>query len=494
MSLVLGIDVGTQGVRVIVADTTGHVVAHVKSQFARVSIPNLPAGYLEQDPADWWHATRECLQRVVAQLRDQGRAASEIVAGAVDSTSGTIVLLDAENQPLRPALMYNDRRADAETEQVNRASEAHCRKLGYRFNSSFALPKIVWLARHEPETWSRARHVAHATDYIVGKLTGVFDVSDQSTVLKTGFDLIDFTWAPFIENELGIETRRLPRVIRTGEAIARVTKDCAEATGLDERMRVIAGMTDGCTDQIASGAHAIDDWNTVLGTTLIFKGLTRNLLIDPQGRVYCHRHPMGYWMPGGASNVGARALDERFPNVDRRALDRAALARSPTALTVYPLLQKGERFPFNLPDAVGFIEGESASAAESYAAHLEGIAFVERLGYEVLKSLGAQIGTRIYTTGGGAQSVEWMQIRADVLNAELARAVTANAAMGSAIVAASRTLFDNIADASAQMVRLDCLVTPRSDMIPRYDEAYRRFLAACRQHGCVEETKRYEGG
>lgn len=483
MSLVLGIDVGTQGVRAVVADTSGQVVAHASSQFARVTIPNLAPGHLEQDPADWWDATRDCLRSVVTQLRDQGRAPGEIVAGAVDSTSGTIVPLDAECRPLRPALMYNDRRAVLETDAVNAASEDYSRKLGYRYNSSFGLPKILWLARHEPETWSRTRHVAHAADYIVGKLTGVFDVSDQNNLLKTGFDLIDFAWPPFIEKELGIDARRLPRVIRTGEAISRVSKECSEETGLDEGTSIVAGMTDGCADQIASGARVIGDWNTVLGSTLIFKGMTQNLLVDPEGRVYCHLHPMGYWMPGGASNVGARALDERFPNVDRREMNRSALALSPTALTVYPLLQKGERFPFNLPEAVGFIEGEPASDAESYGAHLEGIAFVERLGYQVLESLGAQIGSRVYTTGGGSQSVEWMQIRADVLNVELARSAHPYAAMGSAIVAASRTLFDNIAEASAQMAQLDCLVTPRHDLVPRYDEAYRRFLANCRRRG-----------
>ena len=185
-----------------------------------------------------------------------------------------------------------------------------------------------WLAT-SPRRGRARGSVAHAADYIVGKLTGVYDVSDQSNVLKTGFDLIDFAWPPFIESELGIDTRRLPRVVRTGEAIARVSKECAAETGLDERMSIVAGMTDGCADQIASGARAIGDWNTVLGSTLIFKGMTRDLLVDVQGRVYCHRHPMGYWMPGGASNVGARALDVRFPKVDRLACDREAIAFRP---------------------------------------------------------------------------------------------------------------------------------------------------------------------
>jgi sugar (pentulose or hexulose) kinase len=475
MTLVLGIDVGTQGVRAVAADASGHLIAQAKSRFERINLPDLPAGYFEQDPAEWWQATRDCLRSIVAQLRDQGLASGNIVAGSVDSTSGTIVLLDAKNQALRPALMYNDRRAEAETAQVNDVGKVHCAKLGYLFNSSFALPKVLWLARHEPETWTQTKRVAHAADYIVGKLTQTFDVSDQSNSLKCGFDLADGAWPGFIESHLGIETRRLPRVVFTGEPIATISKECAEETGLDERTTIVAGMTDGCADQIASGARQIGDWNTVLGTTLIFKGLTKELLVDPQGRVYCHLHPMGYWMPGGASNVGARAIDERFPNVDRRAFDCEALKVSPTALTIYPLLQKGERFPFNREDAEGFIIGQSSSDLESYAGHLEAIACVERLGYDVLRSLGAPIGSRIYTTGGGAVSAEWLQIRADVLNSELARAANASAAMGSAIIAASRTLFANLADASEQMVQLDCVVEPRLASVPLYEEVYQRF-------------------
>lgn len=483
--LVLGIDVGTQGARVIVAEARGRVVAQATREFARVTQPGLPLGYIEQDPEEWWRATRAGLQAVLAQLREQGRRADEIYAGAVDSTSGTIVLLDADQRPVRPALLYNDRRAQRETDEINAVGAAFCAKLGYRFNSSFALPKILWLRRNEPSAWARTARVVHAADYIVGKLTGKFDVTDQSNALKTGFDLSEFEWPAFIESALGIETARLPRVIRSGEGIGRVSHACAQETGLTTRTRIVAGMTDGSADQIASGARAPGDWNTVVGTTLIFKGLTRELLRDPLGRVYCHLHPLGYWMPGGASNVGARVLDERFPNVDKRAYDRAALALAPTSLVVYPLAEKGERFPFIQPDAIGFVLGAPQSEQELYAAHLEGIAFVERLGYEVLRGLGAQVGARIFTTGGGASSVEWMQLRADVLGCELARAANAHAAMGAAIIAASRTLYMNVDVAAARMAQIERVVAPRADFQARFQARYQKFRAALEQRGYI---------
>lgn len=464
-------------------DARGTVIAQASHQLARLALPNLPPGHLEQEPEEWWAAVRACLRAVVAQLRAEGRSPSEIVAGAVDSTSGTVVSLDAHGRPVRPALMYNDRRAQAEADEINAASEPFDRKVGYRFNSSFALAKLLWLVRHEPQHWARTHWVAHAADYIVARLTGVLGVSDQSNALKTGFDLVDFEWPAFIEDDLGIERRRLPRVARSGEFIATVSGECAAETGLAETTRIVAGMTDGSADQVASGASRPGDWNTVLGTTIILKGLTRELLKDPLGRVYCHRHPLGYWMPGGASNVGARVLDERFPQTDKVAFNRAALALSPTSLIVYPLTQTGERFPFNRPDAVGFVEGAAASAEVLYAAHLEGVAFVERLAYDVVVALGAEVSARIYTTGGGARSVEWMQIRADALGRELARPSNANAAMGSAMIAASGALFETIADASAQMTQIDRVVAPRRDFEARYQERYQRFCSALQRRG-----------
>jgi sugar (pentulose or hexulose) kinase len=488
--LVLGIDIGAQGARAVVADITGGVLADVYREFAQLVLPGLSSGYMEQNPDDWWKTVRSCLRQVILELRKQGRTPEEIVAGAVDSISGTVVLLDDDNLPLRPAIRHDDGRALVEAEEVNNESATLRKKLGYRFDSSFALPKILWLARHEPEILKKTRCIANAADYIVGKLTGLFCVTDQNNALKTGFDLLDFSWPSFIESKLGIDTCRLPWVIRSGETIYHVSEECAEETGLAETTRIVAGMTAASANQIASGARHVGDWNTLLGTTLVFKGITKQLLIDPWGRVYSLLHPLGYWMPSTSSNVGLRVLDERFPNMNKSGFNRTAISLAPTSLLVYPLKGKGEHFPFDRPDAESFIEGEAQSEQELYAAHLEGTAYVERLIYGVLRSLGAEIRERIYTTGNGAENLEWMQIRADVLGMECARATYASAAMGSAIIAASRTLFESLEEASTQMTRLACVISPRPNMVLRYDDSYPTFLDACRRHGFVNELEK----
>ena len=484
--LVLGIDVGPQSACAVVMETTGRIVAQAQQDLTKEKIIGLPEGYHEQDPTDWWNATRVCLRRVVTMLEAQNRSARTIVAGAVDAASGSVVLLDGNNVPLRNAVTQSDQRARSEAEHVNAVSHSLQRKLGFCFDASFTLPKLLWLARHESETWNKMRRVVHVADYIVGKLTGVFDQSDPSNALKTGFDLIDFEYPGFIESELGIELERLPHVIRTGELVAHVSEQGSADTGLDRTTRIVAGMDLGLASQVASGARRIGDWNTVLDDTLTFKGLTKNPLVDPVGRVCNYLHPLGYWMPSCGSNVGARARDERFPNADKTAFDHAALALAPTALLVYPRVADGESFPINHVDTQPFVQGLAKSDRELYAAYLEGIAYVERLAYAMLKSMGAEIRERIYSSGNGANSIEWMQIRADVLGMETARTQNASAAMGSAIIAASRTLFDSIAEASAQMIKVDRVVTPRNEMVARYSEAYQRFLDALRQRGYID--------
>jgi len=483
--LVLGIDIGAQAAHIVVTDTKGNVMADVHQDFSQAAIPGLPPGYLEQDPDVWWEAVRLCLRQAISELKKQGYTSEDIVAGAVDSNSDIIVLLDEENQPLRPALLQDDRRAQVESEEVNREGAALRKKLGYRFDASFSLSKVLWLVRHEPEIWKKTRCLAHAADYILCKLTDIFCVTDQNNALKTGFDLMDFSWPDFIESNLGIDKHRLPRVIRSGETVDHVSRHCAEETGLAETTCIVAGMTNPCANQIASGARRIGDWNTQLGMTIVVKGLTKNILVDPLGRFYCNLHPQGYWMPSVASNVSAHILDERFLDVNKADFSRSALSLAPTALLVYPLTGKGEKFPFNNTDAESFIEGQVQSEQELYVANLEGLAYIERLIYGVLGSLGAEIRERIYSTGNGAQNLEWMQIRTDVLGMECARVKNDSAAMGSAIVAASRTLFNSVEEASAQMIQLDRVISPRSHMVLHYADSYPNFLDACRRHGFV---------
>ncbi|MBE7551689.1 MAG: hypothetical protein HS126_11520 [Anaerolineales bacterium] len=505
---VIGIDVGTQGARVVACDPQGVVQAQAAEPFALMTLPDLPPRWAEQEPEMWWAAVTTCLRRVLADLRRRGQPAEAISALAVTSTSGTILPIDAKGKPLRPAMMYNDGRAQVEAEEVQAAGSELAAALGYRFNASFALAKILWLRRHEAALFERSHRFIHAADFIVGRLTGEYGVTNFSDALKTGYDVQHERWPDFIETKLAIPLERLPAVARPGAVIAHISPGCAEATGLPPGIPVLAGMTDGCTSQISTGAVAPGDWNSTLGTTLVVKGVTEQLLRDPNGRIYSHRHPAGYWLPGGASNTGGEAIALRFPQEKWAEFNAQALEIAPTDTVIYPLARLGERFPFARSAAEGFVLDLPSGAispyplppnggrvpasshlrllASDYTAHLEGVAYVERLAYEVLASLGAEIGDTLYNAGGATRSRAWNQLRADILGRTLVRPEVSGGAMGAAIIAAAGTWYDGLIPAARAMVRLMERVEPRPFLAEAYETRYQRFKEVCTARGYLE--------
>ena len=479
--LFLGIDVGTQAAKAIISTESGEVVAEGRWPI-ETPAAKMPAGWAIQEPKAWWQAAKEATRRSVGCLGKAGGASREIEAVSIDSTSGTFVPLDRSARPLVPALMYNDVRAGEEAERINSVAEDFRASHGYSFSASFALPKILWMKENLPAVFDNTWKFAHAADYLVGKLTGEFGVSDTSNALKTGYDLLNLRWPDFIEG-LGIPLAKMPRVVSPGEFVGAVSKEAARETGLFLGTKVVAGCSDGTAALIASGAAETGTANSNLGTTLVVRAVTDRIIHDPKGRIYCHLHPDGYWLPGGASNTGCEGLDRRFPLSRRRRLEESLTQVAPTSLVVYPLARKGERLPFNNPQARGFIVGEPSSEEELYAAHLEGVAFLEKWTYELLQELGCGRPQAIYVTGGGAESIPWLGVRATVLGQPLLKPEVSESAFGSAILAASKSAYSSLTEACRAMVSIEREVQPDAVNTRRYADRYAAFREECGKRG-----------
>lgn len=462
----LGIDIGTQSVRAVVIQEDGQIVS---SGDASLESTKSDAGKHEQDPESWWKVVGEACRQAVGAVPN-----GDIGNLAICSTSGTILLTDSAGEPLTPAIMYNDGRAEEEARRAQEAGEQLWSSLGYQMRTSFALPKLLWLMGSGMA--DGATRMLHSADFVASRLAGEVVSTDWSHALKTGYDLVNERWPNEILEDLGVPVELLPPVVRPGSLIGKVQGSASEHTGLPVGTEIRAGMTDGCAAQIAAGALGDGQWNSVLGTTLVLKGVTQELLQDPNGVIYSHRHPDGGWLPGGASNVGAGMLSEEFGNEDLEKLNDAAERHGPATTATYPLTTEGERFPFADPEARSFILDEPDSKTDRYRALLEGVAFVERLCFSYLESLGARVSEPIALTGGGSKSRFWCQLRADVLGLPVIVPRSAEPAVGMAILAGAGE--GSVSEAAARMtdplVQLDPDEKRAEEMAPNFD----RFLDA----------------
>ncbi|MCD2423104.1 FGGY-family carbohydrate kinase [Niabella pedocola] len=465
----IGIDLGTQGLRVVVLDTKGTIVASAEQGFALS-----PQLRMEQDPDEWWTICQACLAKAVGQLLPEQRA--RVLAIAVDSTSGTVVPMDNAYRPLHSAIMYSDQRSGMQAKKCTAAAQQYHPQGFTGFSTSTGLAKMVWFAETFPEKAAHIFQWIHAADFITGKLCDVWNVTDYTNVLKSGYDLSLLKWPDYISDILGIKKEWLQEVQPSGTVIGKLTAGLVRSLGLPDQVAVTTGITDGCASQVASGAMKPGQWNTTIGTTLVIKGVSVKEINDPLNRLYNHRHPAGYWMPGGAGNIGADWVSAGF-KADLVHYNEAAAALTPTGQIAYPLIQKGERFPFVAPEAQGF--GPDAVTKEIlYTANMEGVAFAERYAYEMIQALSGEGVEAIYTAGGASNSDTWLQIRSDVLQKPVCKMKYISGAVGAAIVAASTTCFNDITEATAALTQAEKWVTPRAGLKQPYDDQYGRFLNA----------------
>ncbi len=474
----LGVDVGTQSVRLIAVDDDGHVAGS-----ASAALTSTRDGTRhQQDPDQWWDAV------VAAASTALTGVDTDAVAGlAVDATSGTVLLAERAGLPRTSALMYDDARATDEARLVNEVGAPVWEALGYRrMPPSWALPKLLWLLGEHPELATEDVRLCHQADLITTRLVGHPVATDTSHALKSGYHLVEDRWPVEVFDRLGVPARILPEVVRPGTILGAVGAGAALVTGIPAGTPVVAGMTDGCAAQLGAGALGIGSWNSVLGTTLVLKGVSDELIRDPAGRVYCHRGPGGTWLPGGASSSGAGVIAHQFANADLDQLTARA-AELPIGPIAYPLVAKGERFPFHAPDAEPFVLGDVSSDAAMFGALLFGVACVERLCLDYLELLGAPTQGPLSFTGGATRNRYWSQLRVDLLGRPARLLTLPEPALGMAVLASTRTGRSAV-EAASTMVRVRTELTPDPTRAPALLARYNDFLDALTAWGWLDDA------
>ncbi len=417
MTLSLGIDVGTSGVRTAVL--TGETVVSM----ARATHP--PQDPERIDAGKWWQAVQTCIRSQFTALRQLGIDPAEISAIAVDGTSGSMVLTDSALEPVSPALMYNSKGFDAEAERIAAlAPDPHITR-----GSNSALGRamrLVSLADRSPA------YLLHQADFIAAKLLGRGGLSDHNNSLKTGFDPETERWPGWAEKV--IDPALLPKVVATGTLLGEVSDAMACELGLSTKAVVHAGTTDSIAAFLAAAPMEEGMAVTSLGSTLAVKLLSPKRIDDPGIGLYSHR--IGdYWLVGGASNTGGAVLATFFSSDEIALLSERISPDRPTGLDYYPLNAPGERFPINDPAMPPRLSPKPEDDAVFLQAMLEGIARVEAECYREIAKRGGGVPKVIYTAGGGAKNLVWTGIRASALGLIPQTPLASEAAVGAARVA-----------------------------------------------------------
>jgi xylulokinase len=448
MTILIGLDVGTTGVKAVAITPDGEIVASAEESYP-LSTPQ--PGWAEQDPEDWWRASQKALA-----------ALPEGPIGLSGQMHGLVALGDGD-RVLRPAMLWNDQRTGEECAEIERrlGLDRLISLTGNRALTGFTAPKLLWLARNEPEVYAQIRSILLPKDYVRLRLTGehAIDVAEASGTLL--FDVGARQWSQEVCAALEVPTEWLPPAFESTE---------------------VGGAGDQAAAALGVGIVEPGPLSVVLGTSGVVFSVLPAYAPDREARVhvFCHASP-GMWHAMGVmlSAAGSLSWFRNVVGTPYGALDDEAARWEPGAegLLFAPYLQ-GERTPHADPDVRGAFTGLSLRHDRGALARavLEGVAYGLRDSLELLRALGCEP-TVGRISGGGARSDLWVRIVASVLGIPLERTESdAGSAFGAALLAGVREgVFADAAQAASRCVRVRERIDPDPGWAAAYDEGYQRF-------------------
>src|SRR5437588_10814827 len=421
MEYVLGIDVGTGGTRAVVLDGSGAIVSSAVSEHAPFTSPEI--GWAEQDPHDWWRAAGTAIRQSIERLNT---STIEIACVGLAGQMHGAVLLDQQDQVLRPALIWCDQRTQAQCDWLNaklgaeKIIESTCNPA----LTNFTLTKLLWVRDNEPAIWKRFRRVLLPKDYVRLRLTGehAMDMAEASGTLM--LDVAHRRWSEEMLSAAGLPMTCLPKLYESPEVCGRITATGAKHTGLELGTPVVAGAGDQAGGAVGMGIVRAGAVSATIGPSGVVFAATDTPAMDKKGRVhtFCHAvpgrwHVMGVTQAAGLSFRWLRDLLRASSSAlcyDDLTREASAVPAGSGGVLWAPYLM-GERTPHLDPNARGTLTGLAASHTRGHItrAVLEGVAFSLKDTFSLFDEMQVPV-PNIRLGGGGARSALWRQIQADV--------------------------------------------------------------------------------
>lgn len=489
--MLLGLDIGTSGVKGILVRKDGEILAtHISEYPLQTPRP----GWAEQDPESWWLAVRIVCQALLKKASVRSSAIKGI--GLSGQMHGS-VFLDAAGSSIRPCILWCDGRTGRECgEIVERFGQERLNRLTCNTAlAGFTLPKILWLRKNEPEHWSQTRQILLPKDYIRYCLTGRYAAEVSDAAGSFMFDVAGRAWSKELLRELDISPDLLPECFESTDVCGEVTPEAANLTGLTAGTPVVGGGADNTCGAIGTGVIREGQVLASLGTSGVVFSPSAEVRFDPAQRIhfFCHSVPglwylMGCMLSAGNSLrwfrdclAGEEIAEGRAKGVDPYSLLSAQAEQTPLGsegLVFLPYLM-GERSPHGDPDARGAFVGLTVRHSKGHLVRsiMEGVALGMTDMLEIMRELGVPA-ERVRATGGGARSPLWRQILADTLGAAVETiASDEGPALGAALIAGVGTgVYAGFEEATAQTVKIAGCIDP----IPENQDRYRELFTVYR--------------
>jgi len=482
--LYIGVDLGTSAVKLLLMDEKG-TIRNVVSKEYPLFFPH--PGWSEQRPEDWYEKTVEGIRELI-QDADKEQVAGISFGGQMHG----LVVLDENDEVIRPAILWNDGRTFKECDYLNNTIGK--KKLSeYTANiafTGFTAPKILWMREQEPENFKRIKKIMLPKDYLAYRMTGVHctDVSDASGMLL--FDVKNRCWSKEMCEICGITTDMLAKVYESYERVGVVRPELARKLGLRDDVTVAAGAGDNAAAAVGTGTVGDGMCNISLGTSGTIFISSQNFGVDKYNALHSFAHADGHYHLMGcmlsAASCNKWWMDDIVGTKDYAAEQGAIEKLGENHVYFLPYLM-GERSPHNDPDARGTFIGMTmdTSRADMTQAVLEGVAFALRDSLEVAKSLGIKL-ERTKICGGGAKSPLWKKIIANVMNlkVDVIEAEEGPGLGGAMLAAVACGEYASVEEAAAAIVKVIESVEPEPELVAKYEEKYQKFkqiYPACRE-------------
>ena len=473
--LYIGIDLGTSAVKLLLMDEKGQIHKIVSKEYP-LYFPH--SGWSEQNPEDWYEQTIDGMQELLEGC-DRTKVAGISFGGQMHG----LVVLDGEDQVIRPAILWNDGRTVKETDYLN---ETIGKKNLSRYTANiafagFTAPKLLWMKENEPELFAKIKKIMLPKDYLAYRLSGVpsTDYSDASGMLL--LDVKNRCWSREMMDICGISRDQLPDLYESYEAVGTLKPELAEALGLSVEVKIAAGAGDNAAAAVGTGTVGDNRCNISLGTSGTIFISSENFGVDAYNALHSFAHADGHYHLMGcmlsAASCNKWWMDDILSTKDYQKEQEGIKKLGENKVYFLPYLM-GERSPHNDPDARGTFIGMTMDTTRSdmTQAVLEGVAFALRDSFEVARSLGLKI-ERTKICGGGAKSALWKKIIANVLNVKVDVLENEEGpAYGGAILAAVACgEFASVTEAAEKLVRVVETVEPDSQLTEKYEEKYKKF-------------------